>query len=169
MGVPSLLFTWNQTMVEVMKIMETSFKRSHVHTATLSAAGHLWPTPPPETTGHSRASLGQSLVQSLLLSPESWCAHDSVCTPKSLFPQSCVSSGSSLVGLIVTSSKRPYATPRSAAVRAPAAVAVHWWPIPAQETLKHSPVSVSVGSLGHGVHKVCLRPLSVSGRHGVWF
>ena len=26
--VPSLLFTWDQTMVEVMKIMETSFKRS---------------------------------------------------------------------------------------------------------------------------------------------
>ena len=29
-------------MVEVMKIMETSFKRSHVHTATLSAAGSAW-------------------------------------------------------------------------------------------------------------------------------
>ena len=29
-GVPSLLFTWGQTMVEVMKIMGTSFKRSHV-------------------------------------------------------------------------------------------------------------------------------------------
>ena len=27
--VPSLLFTWGQTMVEVMKIMVTSFKRSH--------------------------------------------------------------------------------------------------------------------------------------------
>ena len=48
-----------------------------------------------------------------------------VCTvfclcPKSLFPQSCVSSGSSLVGLMVTSSKRAYATPRSAAPRASA-------------------------------------------------
>ena len=32
---PSLLFTWGQTMVEVMKIMATSFKRSHVHIATL--------------------------------------------------------------------------------------------------------------------------------------
>ena len=27
--VASLLFTWGQTMVEVMKIMATSFKRSH--------------------------------------------------------------------------------------------------------------------------------------------
>ena len=44
---------------------------------------------------------------------------------KSLFPQSCVSSGSSMVQLMVTSSKRAYATPRSAAPRAPAPVAGH--------------------------------------------
>ena len=34
---------------------------------------------------------------------------------KSLFPQSCVSSGGSAVGLVVTSSKRAYTIPRSAA------------------------------------------------------
>jgi len=34
-------------------------------------------------------------------------------------------------------------------------------------TLKHSSVSVSVGSLGPGAHKVCLSPLSISGRNGV--
>ena len=45
---------------------------------------------------------------------------------KSLFPQSCVSSGGSRVGLMVTSSKRAYAIPRSTAPRALAAVAVHW-------------------------------------------
>ena len=43
-------------MVEVMKIMVTSFKRSLACTATLSApssaAGHCLPTPPPETLGH---------------------------------------------------------------------------------------------------------------------
>ena len=42
--VPSLLFTWGQTIVEVMKIMVTSFKRSHADTAAFSApspaAGH---------------------------------------------------------------------------------------------------------------------------------
>ena len=42
--VPSLLFTWGQTMVEVMKIMATSFKRSHAYTTILTApnpaAGH---------------------------------------------------------------------------------------------------------------------------------
>ena len=43
------------------------------------------------------------------------------CVPsKSLFPQSCVSSGSSLVKLKVTSSKRAYAIPRSSKPRAPA-------------------------------------------------
>ena len=45
------------------------------HTAILSApdpaAGYREPTPPPETPGHSQASLGQSLVGTLLLSPGS--------------------------------------------------------------------------------------------------
>ena len=49
---------------------------------------------------------------------------------KSLFPQSCVSSGGSMVALMVTYSKRSYAVPKSAAPRAPALVAGHWWPIP---------------------------------------
>ena len=47
---------------------------------------------------------------------------------------------------MVTSSKRAYAIPRSTAPRAPAPAAVHCWPIPLQETLKHSSVSVSVVS-----------------------
>ena len=37
---------------------------------------------------------------------------------KSLFPQSCESSGGSMVGLMATSSKRAYAIPRSAAPKA---------------------------------------------------
>ena len=70
-------------MVEVMKIILTSFKRSHAHTAALSApspaAGHHQPTPLLETPGYSLASLGQSLVGSLLLSPGSWCTQGFVC------------------------------------------------------------------------------------------
>ena len=80
--VPSLLFDL-RNMVEVMKIMATFFKSSRAHTATRSApdpaAGHRQPTPPPETPGHSQASLGESLVGSLLLSPGSWCTQGSVC------------------------------------------------------------------------------------------
>ena len=57
---------------------------------------------------------------SFLLGPG---AHKVLLVPsKSLFPQSCVNSGSSMVGLMATSSKRAYAIPRSAAPRAPAPV-----------------------------------------------
>ena len=50
---------------------------------------------------------------SFLLGPG---AHRVLSVPsKSLFPQSCVSSGGSMVGLMATSSKRAYAIPRSAA------------------------------------------------------
>ena len=83
-----MLFTWDQTVVEIMKIMATSFKRFHALTATLSApnptAGHCQPTPPPETPGQSQASLGQSLVGPLLLSPGSWCTRGSVCALQEL-------------------------------------------------------------------------------------
>ena len=70
-------------MVEVMKIIATSFKRSHACTATLStsnpAAGHCQPAPPLETPGHSQASLSQYLVGSLLRFPGSWGTQGFVC------------------------------------------------------------------------------------------
>ena len=104
-------------MVKVMKIMVTSFKMPHAGTSALSAsnpeAGHCRPTPLPETPGHSWASLGQSLVGSLLLSSGSWCTQGFACALQSLFPQASVSSGGSMVGLMATSSKRAYAKPRS--------------------------------------------------------
>ena len=81
-------------MVEIMKIMVTSFKRSHACTATLSApnpaAGHRLPMPLLETPVHSQASLGQSPVGSLLLSPGSWCKQGSVCgLQESVSPVPC--------------------------------------------------------------------------------
>ena len=110
--------------VEVMKITVTSFKRSRACTAALGAsdpaAGHCQPMPLPDTPRHSQASQGQSLWVhcSFLLGPD---VPKVLFVPsKSLFPQSCVSSGSSVVELMATSSKRVYATPRSAAPRAPA-------------------------------------------------
>ena len=111
-------------MVEVMKIMETSFKRSHAHTSTLSvpnpAAGHCGPTPLPDIPRHSQASLGQSLVGSPLLSPGSWCTQYSVCAlQESVSPVMCK------LGVMATSSKRAYAIPRSVAPRAPAPAAGH--------------------------------------------
>ena len=127
--VPSLLFTWGLTIVEVMKITVTSFKRSHACTATLRApnhaAGHHRPIPPLETPGHSQASLRLSLVGSLLLSRGSYYTQGSVCALQESVSQSCVSSGRSVMGLMLTSSKRAYAVPKSAAPRAPVPVAVH--------------------------------------------
>ena len=81
-------------MVEVMKIMLTSFKRSHAHSATLSApnpaASHRQLTPLLETPGHSWPSLGQYLVRSLPLSPGSWCTQDFVCAlQESVSPVLC--------------------------------------------------------------------------------
>jgi len=43
------------------------------------AASHCGPMPPPEIIGHSQASLAQSLVGTLFLSPGSWCAKDFLC------------------------------------------------------------------------------------------
>ena len=52
----------------------------------LCAAGRCRPTPPPETPGHSWASLGQSLVGSQLHSPGSWCAQGFILPSKSFSP-----------------------------------------------------------------------------------
>ena len=70
-------------MVEVTKIMVTAFKRPQAHTSELSAsdpeAGHCRPMPLLNTPEHSQASLGQSHLGSLLLSPGSWCTQGFVC------------------------------------------------------------------------------------------
>ena len=122
---PPCCLTWDQTMVKIMKIIVTSFKRSWACTAALSAsdpaAGHCWPTPPLETPGHSEAILGQSLVRSLFLSSGSGCTG-----PGHLLDISTV-------GLMTSSSKRAYATgyvTRSPAPRAPCPVSGHYLPIP---------------------------------------
>ena len=55
--------------------------------APVSTAGHCQPMPPQKTLKHPRAGLAQSLMESLLLSPGSWCIPDFVCSlQESLFP-----------------------------------------------------------------------------------
>ena len=94
-------------MVEIIKIMVTSLERSHaIPIAPNPAAGHCRPTPLLGTPEHSQASLGQSLVGSLLLSPGSWYAQDFICALQESVSQSCVSSDGPMVGLLGTSSKR---------------------------------------------------------------
>ena len=93
------------------------------------AAGHHRPIPLPETPGHSQASLGQPFVGSQLLSPGSWCIQSSVCALQESISQFYVSSGSPMVGLMVTSSKRAYSIPKSAAPRASVPVAKRQIPL----------------------------------------
>ena len=157
-------------MVEVTKIMVTSFKRPHACTATLSApnpaAGHRRPTPPWETPGHSRASLGQSLVGSLLLSPGSWCVEGSVCAlQESVSPVLC--KFWRLYGWVNGDLLQEHLCPTQ--------VCCTQSPCPCSRPLlthtssrdTHSSVSISVGYLGPGAHKGCLSPLSLSGVYGV--
>ena len=103
-------------MLGAMRIMATAFKRSHACTAILSApdpaAGHHQSMPPLEVLDTHR-----QVWVSLLWGHCPWLpcprAHKVFFVPsKSLFPQSCVSFGGSMVGLMVTASKRAYATPR---------------------------------------------------------
>ena len=124
------------------------------------------PTPPleaPELTAKSGS------ITCVVTAPFSWAmVHTGFCCAfQESLSQSCESSGISMVGLMVTSSKRAYARPRSTAPRAPAPSAVHCCLISPQETLKHSSGSVSVGSLCPGGHKVCFRPLNISSGYGI--
>ena len=98
--------------MEVMKVMVTSFKRSHAGTVTLSApipeVGHRRPRPLRRLLDAHR-QLWVSLLQghsSFLLGPG---VYKLLFVPsKSLFLQSCVRSGDSMVGLMATSSKRSH-------------------------------------------------------------
>ena len=66
--------TWDQTMVDIMKIMVNSFRRSHAHAATLStpnpSASYHWPMPSLETPGHSTGKSGS--VSCGVTAPFSW-------------------------------------------------------------------------------------------------
>ena len=166
---PPCCLTWGQTMVKVMKIMATSFKRSRAGTAALSApnaaAGHRRPTPPPrllDTHGQGWVSLSWGPC-CFFLGPGT---HKVLfVSSKSLFPQSCVSFGGSMVGLMATSSKRSHAIPRSTAPRAPAPAAVHCWPVP----LRRHPNTVLSQSLW-GTGSWCIQDMfEPSGRCAVCF
>ena len=127
-------------------------------------------SPPTHTsTGDSWTLSGKSgSVLCRVTAPFSWdLVHTrfSLCTPRVYFPG--LYNFWQLYGeLMVTSSKRAYAIPKSVATRYPVPVAVHCWPVPSQEMLKHNSVSVSVGLLGSWA---CLCPLRIPEGNGLWF
>ena len=99
---PPCCLTWGQTMVEVMKIMATSFKRSQAGTAAFTASDpaaiHCWPMLLLEIPGCLSKS---GSVFCGVTASFSWVL---VCTifclcPSILFPQSCVNSGSPISNL----------------------------------------------------------------------
>ena len=129
-------------MVEVMKIMVTSLK-DPMHVLLQSMPPNLQQaTTDPHLCQrlldtHRQVSCGGHC--SFLLGPG---AQGSIVPSKSLFSQSYVSSGSSMVGLMVTSSKRTYAIPTH---RTSVPAADHCQHVPPQEMFTQSSVSVSVG------------------------
>ena len=110
-----------------------------------------------ETPGHPQASPGQSPVESLFLSPGCWCTRF-CCALQETISQSCVNSGSSMVGSRATSSQSTYAIPTP---RAPVPVADHCQPIPPQRC-SNTVLSLSLWGPWVLVCKVCLNPLSIS-------
>ena len=149
----------------------TSFKMSHACTAALSApdpaAGHCRSTPPPETPVHSQPSLGQSLVGLLILSPGSWCTQSSVCTlQESVSPVPCkfwqlyggvngdlLQGGLCHIQVCYTQSPCPCGRPLLTCTSSGDTQTEFWLSL----------LCGVLGSLGPGVHKVCLSPLSISG------
>jgi len=139
---PLCCLTWGKTMVETMKIMET-FKWSCAYTSCTQCP---WPCTRP-LLPHASAADSWTLtgkfesVSCGITAPfSSVLVHTRVLfvPSKSVFPQSCVSSGRSTIGLKVTSSKRAYAVHRSAAPRAPTPSAGHCWPIPPYDSEKNT-------------------------------
>ena len=81
--------------------------------------------PLPETPGHLWASLRQSLVEALLLSPGSWCTQGSVCALQESVPLVLCEFWWLYGGVNGNLPKRAYAIPWSTELRAPAPAAVH--------------------------------------------
>ena len=126
----------------LISMTSSSFNKSYAHTATLSVPTLQQATADPRLHQRLLDAHGKVWVSllwghcSFLLGPG---VHKVLFVPcKSLIPQSCVSSGGCMMGLMAITLRRAYAIPRSAAPRAPAPVSGHCWPIPLQETFKHS-------------------------------
>ena len=123
--VPSLLLTWGQTIVEVMLMGPPSkdpMQYCYTYCPKPCSRPRLTHTSIRDSWTLPGKSGSVSCGVTALLGPG---AQSSVCALQESISQSCVSSGSPMVGLMVTSSKRAYATPRSASSRVHVSVAVH--------------------------------------------
>ena len=135
---------------------------------------HSVPTSLPQATActstrDSWASLGQSLLGSLLLSPGPSCTQGSVCAVQE--------SNSPVLykfWWLWTSSMKAYAIPKSSHTQA---CCTHSPCLCGSSLLTHASSNTEdtqtqfclslCGSLGPGAHKFCLSPLSVTGSYGI--
>ena len=170
---PPCCLTWGQTLVEVMKIMVTSFKKSHALTAALSA-----PQPssrPPLSHAFTRdswtfvgksgeVSCGITASFSWVLVHTRFCLCPSrVCIPVLYkfwrlyggINGNLLQEGLCCTQVYCTQSPCPWSSPLLTRVSTGDTQTQFW-------------VSL-LGSLVSGAHKVCLSPPSISGRYGVWF
>ena len=153
-----------QTLVEVMKVMVTSFKRSHAFTATLSA-------PNPAAGCHLHWRLLDTHRQvwvrllwghcSFLLGPSAQC---SVCALQESFSQSCVKFWQLYGGVNDNLLQEGLCHTQVCCTQSPCPTADPYLHRRRSDTVLSQSLR---GSLGPGVHKVCLSPLRVSGGNGV--
>ena len=126
------------------------------------AAGHHHPTPLPETPGHSQANVAQSLVGSLILSPGSQCIQGFLCPfQESVSPFLC-KFWRLYCGVNGDLLQEVLCHTQVCCTQSPCPFSRLLLTHTSTETLKHSFGSVSVGSLGPGVDKVCLSPLCLT-------
>ena len=159
-----------QTMVEVMKIMVTSFRTSHelLHwvpprcsrpTLNHTFAGDSW-----TLTGKSRS------VSFGITAPFCWVlVHPTFCLSlqESVSPFLC-KFWQLYGGVNGDLIQEDLCHTQICCTHSPCPTAGYCWPISLYETLKHSSNSFFVGCLGPGVQKFCLSLPSVSGGYEVW-
>ena len=148
-------------------------QRSHAHSGTTQRPQPYSRPPPTHTSARGSWTLTDKSESDScgVTAPFSWvlvCTRFCLCPPRVCFPVLC-KFWPLYGGVNGDLLQEGLCHMQLCCTRVPAPAVVHCWPIPPQKTLKHTSVSVSVGCLGSSAHKVCLSPLSVSGRYGVWF
>ena len=131
------------------------------------AAGHHQSTPPLETPGHSQASLGKSLVGSLLFYPGSWCTQCSVCAHQESVSPFLFKFWQLYGGVNSNLLQEALCHTQVCCTQSPCPCGSSLLTHTSTRYTQTQSVFVSVGSLGPGALKVCLSPLSHYGGYRV--
>ena len=138
-----------------------------LHSMPNPAAGHHQSTPPLETPGHSQASLGKSLVGSLLFYPGSWCTQCSVCAHQESVSPFLFKFWQLYGGVNSNLLQEALCHTQVCCTQSPCPCGSSLLTHTSTRYTQTQSVFVSVGSLGPGALKVCLSPLSHYGGYRV--